>query len=285
VLNQTFTDWELLIVDDCSTDNTAKLIEEFTKKDSRIKFYQTAQNSGGPALPKNIGIEHSQGKYVAFLDHDDEWLPEKLEKQLALFESSTEEKLGLVSCFLNIKDNNGKLLHKHKRNYKGTVTKNLASSNFILTSSCVMTKLDILKKIGLFDLGLKTADDIDMWLRISEAGYLFDFVPEYLVNYIEHGENAYLGNKNHSNATDFLLFYEKHEKTLSKYNLKSVGNYYFYQKKYKLSRKYYLASIFSKESDAEQIIKSFAYLILSFLPSLEKFFRNIFSTIKKIIGE
>ncbi|HEY5588734.1 MAG TPA: glycosyltransferase family 2 protein, partial [Candidatus Paceibacterota bacterium] len=71
VINQTFTDWELLVVDDGSTDNTKEIVDELIKNDNRIKyFYQEA--SGGPSSPRNLGIEKATGEYVAFLDSDDE---------------------------------------------------------------------------------------------------------------------------------------------------------------------------------------------------------------------
>ena len=88
VLIQTYRWWELLIVDDCSTDGSASVIKAFTEKDSRIKYLKTDVHSGSPALPRNIGIEHAQGRYMAFLDSDDVWLSDKLEKQVGLFEDS-----------------------------------------------------------------------------------------------------------------------------------------------------------------------------------------------------
>ena len=80
VINQTYKNWELIIVDDCSTDNSVELIQSF--KDQRIKLYKTNSPSGSPALPRNMGVSLSKGKYVAFLDSDDIWLPNKLESQL-----------------------------------------------------------------------------------------------------------------------------------------------------------------------------------------------------------
>lgn len=282
VLNQTFTDWEYLIVDDNSTDNTINIINEFIKKDPRIKLLKTPKNSGGPATPKNIGIENATGEYVAFLDHDDEWLPQKLEKQVKVFEESKDKKLGLVSSFLNIKDKNGNLEYRHKKNYKGDVIRQLANGNFIVTSSCVLTKLSILKEVELFDSRFKTSDDWDMWLNISEAGYQFDFVPEYLVNYIKHEENAYLNNNNRNDKREFILIFNKHKESFTKYSLKAVGHYHFYNGEYSLARKYFAKNILSKESDFDQRIKSTAFIILTFFPILEKSLRNIFSSIKKI---
>ena len=88
VLGQTFMDWELVIVDDWCTDLWAAIIMEFGKRDKRIRLLQTEQPSGSPAVPRNIGIMSAQGRYIAFLDSDDVWLPNKLEEQLKLFEDA-----------------------------------------------------------------------------------------------------------------------------------------------------------------------------------------------------
>ena len=82
VINQTYSDWEMLICDDCSTDNSCKIVEYYCKLDNRIKLFKTDRNTGTPAEPRNIGLKKSQGEYIAFLDADDIWLPEKLEYQL-----------------------------------------------------------------------------------------------------------------------------------------------------------------------------------------------------------
>lgn len=81
ILQQTYSNWELLIVDDCSTDNTVDVVNEWIKKDSRIKLFCQEKN-GGASLARNRAIMESSGKYIAFLDGDDMWLPEKLEKQV-----------------------------------------------------------------------------------------------------------------------------------------------------------------------------------------------------------
>ena len=84
VINQTYTNWEMLICDDCSTDNSAKIIKAFCQRDVRIKYLKTQKASGSPALPRNIAINCARGRYLAFLDSDDIWLPLKLEEQLRL---------------------------------------------------------------------------------------------------------------------------------------------------------------------------------------------------------
>lgn len=87
VLQQNYTNWEMLISDDGSSDDTIRVVREYAEKDSRIKFFQSEEQSGSPAAPRNNSLDHATGKYVAFLDSDDVWLPEKLSEQVALAEA------------------------------------------------------------------------------------------------------------------------------------------------------------------------------------------------------
>ncbi len=82
---QTFQHWEMLIVDDCSTDSSASIVQRYAENDSRIIYLKTEKASGSPTLPRNIGMDYAHGRYVAFLDCDDLWAPTKLEEQLAVF--------------------------------------------------------------------------------------------------------------------------------------------------------------------------------------------------------
>lgn len=91
VIDQTFNDWEMIIVDDCSTDNTRDIVEAWSAKDSRIRLISLEKNFGGPAGPRNVGVEQAQGEYIAFLDADDIWHPRKLELQVAVLERSTSD--------------------------------------------------------------------------------------------------------------------------------------------------------------------------------------------------
>src|SRR5690554_3771613 len=87
VLNQSTSDWELIIVDDCSSDNSVEVVQSFVERDSRIKLIQLSENSGA-AVARNRAIEAAQGRYIAFLDSDDRWLPNKLEKQVAFMQEN-----------------------------------------------------------------------------------------------------------------------------------------------------------------------------------------------------
>lgn len=121
---QSYHDWELLITDDCSTDETATIIEEYAKNDSRIKFYQL-QTNGGSGISRNNSIAHAQGQYIAFCDSDDRWTEDKLKRQLDLMEKS-----GTSMCYSSYYkcDENGELIGrvfcKRRVSYKRMVCDN-----------------------------------------------------------------------------------------------------------------------------------------------------------------
>ena len=81
MIDQTYQNWEMIIVDDCSTDNSRDIVKKYEVKDSRIKLIELEVNFGGPARPRNVGLDISKGDYLAFLDADDVWLENKLQVQ------------------------------------------------------------------------------------------------------------------------------------------------------------------------------------------------------------
>ena len=102
VQNQTYKNWEMIIVDDGSSDETESVVLSIIQNDNRIQFYKLTQNSG-PAVARNTGIEKAKGNYIAFLDSDDLWKPQKLEKQLLFME---EENLPMTFSFYEQIDEN-----------------------------------------------------------------------------------------------------------------------------------------------------------------------------------
>lgn len=105
VIAQIYTDWELIVIDDCSTDNSVEIVQQLAAKDSRIKLLKTEQPSGSPTLPRNIGIEKCQGRFIAFLDCNDMWLPTKLKNQLPLLEN---EKTAIAFSYYEKMNESGK---------------------------------------------------------------------------------------------------------------------------------------------------------------------------------
>ncbi len=163
VLSQTYDFYETIVVDDGSTDNTKAVLNPFMQK---IKYIHLEQNRGLPAA-RNAGIQSAQGKYIAFLDADDLWLPEKLQTDRESFNKYPD--VGMVySRHINI-DEKGYALGdgRRKRLPSGNIFIRLFSEqNFIISSSVVVRK-DVFETTGLFDEQLFNCQDWDMWLRIA----------------------------------------------------------------------------------------------------------------------
>jgi glycosyltransferase involved in cell wall biosynthesis len=183
VLNQTYRDFELIIVDDGSTDNTEEVVGSF--KDSRIKYIHHKENKGGTAA-RNTGINDANGEYIAFLDSDDEWLPEKLEKQINCF-AKCSDSVGAVYCLHYTKDDSlGYMqqasLSKLKR---GNVYNFLLNGWCPSSTSLFMLSARVFEKSGMFDDNLPSFQDYDLWVRVARH-YEFEFVDEPLVVKHQH---------------------------------------------------------------------------------------------------
>lgn len=176
VLTQTFQDFEILVVDDGSTDGTMKVLTE--KYGDKICYLR--KENGGVSRARNYAIERAQGKYVALLDADDLWMPEKLEKQVALLEANQD--IGLVYTGaikvdekLNFKEN------IEAERYDDACEALLVKMNILILSSAIIRRELVLQTKG-FDPQFSTCADKEYWLRL---GLLTQFAPvkDYLVKY------------------------------------------------------------------------------------------------------
>lgn len=182
VISQSFTDWELIIVDDGSSDHTSDVVRPYLK-DSRIVYFR--QCNKGQASAKNIGIARSRGEYIAFLDADDVWYSNKLSQQLRLF---NDPEVGVVHARRQLIGVSGNIL-EYKQNAipRGNVLNQIFIDNFVCFSSSVVRKV-CFEKVGLFDESLRLGIDFDRWIRIS-ARYKFDHSDDILVQYrVGHGQ-------------------------------------------------------------------------------------------------
>jgi glycosyltransferase involved in cell wall biosynthesis len=180
VLNQTYKNIEIVLVNDGSTDNSEFIASKYFDES---RFVYISQENSGQANAKNTGIKASTGVFIAFLDADDRWCPEKLEKQMACFKNAV---VGVVYCrakYLDEDDReiNYEMTNLHLQPRRGKITDYLLVDNFIQFSSSVVRK-ECLDEFGLFDEALRMGIDWDLWLRISTA-YSFDFVDERLFYY------------------------------------------------------------------------------------------------------
>jgi glycosyltransferase involved in cell wall biosynthesis len=177
VLSQTYDDYEIIVVDDASVDDTASVIRKF--KDRRITYVRREKN-GGEAASRNTGIGLSKGKYIASQDSDDEWLPGKLEKQIRLIESSPREVGVVYTGFWRIEGNAEVYFpNERKGRIQGDIRRELLMGNFVGTPTTVVKK-ECFEKIGGFDERLRHLVDWEMWIRISGL-YQFICVEEPLV--------------------------------------------------------------------------------------------------------
>ncbi len=181
VIDQTYQNWELIIVDDGSTDETSQIAESY--KEKRIRLIKKANS--GVADTRNLAIQWSSGSLVAFLDSDDLWMSDKLEKQVEFFISNNNI-FGLVHTgyieFDKIREFNPKpFKHVSKRDISGNVTSQLMIHDFVATLT-VMVRKEVFDEVGLFDLNFNGTEDWDLWIRIAQK-YRFGFIDLPLAKY------------------------------------------------------------------------------------------------------
>lgn len=159
VLSQSYSNWELIICDDCSTDNTAKVIKEFN--DKRIKFISLNENSGA-AVARNKALENSTGKFIAFLDADDIWKPNKLEEQLNfMFNNNAGFSF---TAYEMLSENRSKLINvPSKLNYSQFM------KNTIIGTSTVIIDTDIVGEIRL--VNVRKDHDSMTWAKLLKSGH------------------------------------------------------------------------------------------------------------------
>lgn len=165
VISQTYPHWEMLIIDDCSTDGSDVIIQQYCKQDARIKYFKTEKPSGSPTLPRNIGIQNAQGRFIAFLDSDDLWLPSKLEEQIKLFENN---KTAIVFSDYEKMDAQG------NRNNRIIVAPCNTSYTELLKENVIgcLTAIYDTHKVGKLYFTPVGHEDFAMWLSILKRGYI-----------------------------------------------------------------------------------------------------------------
>jgi glycosyltransferase involved in cell wall biosynthesis len=272
VLNQTYKNWELIIVDDASTDSTKEIIKNYEKEYKKIRSILLEENSGGPAKPFNIGIRNSDSKFIAFLESDDEWLPEKLEKQIEVFEKITN--VGLVSCFaFRIFPNGTKKLYKtpYLGLFERTKWKIFWEKLGIISPSTVIIKREIVEKIGFFDEKIKAGADLDFYLRCIKE-FDFYFIDEPLVNYYESEESLSKKQFWKKWIPEYEYILEKYEKDFKKCKkaksrfLRTLATCYLLEGNLEKSRKYLLEAILNHPTN----FRLYPQFLLTLVPRLYK---------------
>nr|QNO41819.1 undecaprenyl-phosphate 4-deoxy-4-formamido-L-arabinose transferase [Methanosarcinales archaeon ANME-2c ERB4]QNO42775.1 undecaprenyl-phosphate 4-deoxy-4-formamido-L-arabinose transferase [Methanosarcinales archaeon ANME-2c ERB4] len=244
VLNQSYQDFEIIVVDDGSTDDTEGEIKEFQKRDKRVRYIRHENNKGGSAA-RNTGIKSAEGDYIALLDDDDEWLPEKIEKQVIKFQNSVDKVGVIYSGFFYVSDKTGEVISESVPTLQGNVYANLLSG-CILGSPTPLIRKTCFQKAGLYDDTLPSAQDWDMWIRLSKH-YEFDFIPDIMAKHYIHGGQISVDLNAKIRAREKLM--RKYQADLSTHpsilsvHLKQLGKLYCLAGQSKEGRKCFLDSI------------------------------------------
>jgi glycosyltransferase involved in cell wall biosynthesis len=184
VCMQTFADFELIVVDDGSTDNTSSVAEALA--DPRIRLVRNPIRQGAPRS-RNRGIEVALGEWVAFLDSDDEWLPTRLELQLQRLQEVGAGSAAVGYCLLQVQDHiRGEVSQTNRALPEGEVLDDLLRGRRPPTASAFMVRRSALLDVEGFDQEMPSGHDIDLWLRLAERGYRFFAVNQALVIWHRH---------------------------------------------------------------------------------------------------
>lgn len=194
VLAQTYEDFELLIVDDGSTDNTREIVEKYS--DSRIQYYKLDIN-GGQSKARNYGMRLAKGEFIAFEDSDDLWMPQKLEKQMSAF-ATEKENVGLV--YHKYQFDTGEIVPEEEiplEKKNGNIYEQLLWNNLVGMPT-LMIRRECLEEIGYLDENMKCLEDYDFALRLAQK-YQAIFIDEVLL------KASYSGTGVSSKLYDFMV--------------------------------------------------------------------------------
>jgi len=272
VVQQSHKNIEYIIVDDGSKDFSKTIIDRWAAKDSRITAIYLSENVG-VAKARNIGIEKSSGKYIAFLDADDVWDTQKIEKQVECFES--HEKVGVVvTGTIVIDENDGKISLKKttKKIKQGKVNLYDYVAGKFPMSINAMTKRECLEKNGYFNPNYIIGEDYELWMRITR-NYEYCFIDEPLHFYRIHQSNA-TNNKllNRESKIKILEEMEDHDNSIcgdlsKKFNVimqrkyNSLGKAYYLDKQFEKAFSCFKSTM-SREGSFGQILKAKLWLLL-----------------------
>jgi len=217
-LQQTYKDIEVIVVDDGSNDGTDIRIDNLKKIDSRLRYLKHDINQGAQAA-RNTGINAARGKYVAFLDSDNEWLPNKLERQMLLFENN-DRKIGVVYSGFTWQYADGRPSREQVPCYRGNIYK-IALRQWIADTSTLLVCKDVFRMCGLFDELIRSYQEWDFCIRLAKHTE-FDFVNEPLVVYHVH-EQPTISKNLRLDACGYLDVITSHREEI----LKELGKHVF----------------------------------------------------------
>lgn len=280
VVKQTFTDIEIIVVNDSEDNKSVQdVIDKFD--DKRIRVLRNKRTKGANGA-RNTGLENANGKYIAFLDDDDLWYPDKLQKQLIKFNESSNKIRFVYSGFEIVSIEEPGLSRKIFPQKKGNVANEIIRGNFV-GSPTPLIDISVFAETGSYDENLQSAQDWELWIRISETTE-FEYVDEVLAKYVVHGDQISADMNKKIISFDYII--EKHS-DLYKNNKKALASIY--------KRTAVLSLMNGRiKNSRERIIKAIAidrvrldlivHLILSFFPPIYRQYvdKSVVLTFSKI---
>jgi len=178
VLNQTYKNFELLIVDDGSTDKTNEVLQAYASADHRVKYFY--QENQGQSIARNLAIANAKGDVICFLDSDNYWPLDKLQKQVDVMKRSPEADV-VYGDAITIDELGNEISRSNMTRHSGNICPELIKDNFV-SMNTTMVRMNCFEVMGGMSGKRKVADDYDLWLRLS-AKFHFKYVPEYWAYY------------------------------------------------------------------------------------------------------
>ena len=193
---QEYQEWEALIVDDASTDASAQVALTFCEADARFRYIPLLSNSGRPAVPRNVGITKARGEYIAFLDHDDLWYPQKLLRQVQALDENPNVAMVHSHLWVNRNDNRWWGLAYLPSPRRARATRMDLRERNVVQCSSAMIRSSTLQSTGVFreETELRTVEDYELWFRVSER-FRIGFVSEIHGTYRIHAMGASASEK------------------------------------------------------------------------------------------
>lgn len=175
ILNQTFSDFEFIIVDDDSTDGSSEILDKYSKKDERIKIIH--QKNTGLTKALNIGISQAQGEFIARMDDDDVSLPDRFEKELEYLNDHPD--VALVSCFAKVINEKGEIVGEHKPPIDHETIKKMSFFSGQICHPAVMFRKKIFDELGGYNEKFRYAQDYELWFRFIGKSAVAN-IPDFL---------------------------------------------------------------------------------------------------------
>jgi glycosyltransferase involved in cell wall biosynthesis len=245
VLNQTFQDFEIIVADDGSlTDEASGIANSFG--DERIKYFRHSSCQGLSAA-RNTGIRAASGRYIALLDDDDEWLPEKLEKQVAVLDQSPPQVGVVYTGCLNVEKETGKVLGTALPSKRGDLFDDLRERDWVIAGgSTALIRQECFEKVGLFDESIPAGEAYDMWIRLARM-FHFEYIAQPLAKYYYHGNKISTNLRMRIAGREVILdkyenFFEQNKRDCSGHYFR-LGVSYCFDKNTRRGRKAFLRAI------------------------------------------